>query len=199
MLSIKAMKPTFILLFLFIIISCTNNNADIEVAEIRLHKNSEEKIIIEDLKGLKEIRDTTSRLEIEYLFNKKNIAKLKSGIFQVDNKAKFKLYLNDHLLLDNSSTFFMDTLLSLRRDSFLYSDTLHAEYFIDSLKIATSILTNQNRLLVKYENQNFHKLNHYKTTLLLSKKKYEFPFKKTKQKYNSINTSLDKYKYEARY
>ena len=49
MLSIKAMKPTFILLFLFIIISCTNNNADIEVAEIRLHKNSwnsEEKIYL---------------------------------------------------------------------------------------------------------------------------------------------------------
>ena len=187
MLSIKAMKPTFILLFLFIIISCTNNNADIEVAEIRLHKNSEEKIIIKDLKGLKEINDTSSRLEIEYLFNKKNIAKLKSGIFQIDNKAKFKLYLNDHLLLDNSSTFFMDTLLSLRPDSFLFSDTLHADYFIDSLKIANSILTNQNRLLVKYENQNFHKLNHYKTTLLLSKKNTDFP---TKTPSKSITPSI---------
>jgi len=171
------MKSTFILLFLFVIISCTNTNNDLEIAEIRLHKNSEEKILIENLKVLKEIHDTTSRLEIEYLFNKKNISNIKSGIFQVDNKALFKLFLNGNLLLNNGSAFFMDTLLSLKRDSFLYSDTVRADYFIDSTKIANSIMPNQNRLLVKYQNQKFYTLNHVKTKFLLSEKNTDFPIK----------------------
>ena len=59
-------------------------------------------------------------------------------LFKVDRKLRMDHALvvknesNDKLVLDKSSSFFMDTLLSSKRDSFIYKSSLSADYFISS-------------------------------------------------------------------
>jgi len=109
------MKNFFYLLLCLLVFSCSGPNSYLELKEIRVKKRGGEIELVEKLPDLKSFADTSNRLEIEYQFHKKNITPLKSGLLQVDNAAFFKLYLNDNLIVDNSSTFFMDTLLFLKK------------------------------------------------------------------------------------
>ena len=175
------MKNFFCLLFCLLVFACSGPNSDLELKEIRLKKRGGEIELVEKLRDLKSITDTSGRLEIEYRFRKKNIKPLKSGLLQVDNAAVFKLYLNDNLIVDKSSTFFMDTLLSSKRDSFIYSDTLCFDYFIDSSILKNSILSGENSLLIQFQNPKYYTLNHKKTQLFLSKNNKNYPNKNPKK------------------
>ena len=175
------MKNFFCLLFCLVVFACSGPNSDLELKEIRLKKRGGEIELVEKLRDLKSITDTSARVEIEYRFRKKNIKNLKSGLLQVDNAAVFKLYLNDNLIVDKSSAFFMDTLLSSKRDSFIYSDTLCFDYFIDSSILKNSILSGENSLLIQFQNQKYYTLNHKKTQLFLSKNNKNYPNKNPKK------------------
>ena len=175
------MKNCFYLLFSLFLFACGGPNINLELKEIRLKKRSGKIEPVEKLSDLKNIQDTSGRLEIEYRFRKKNIKNLKSGLLKVDNAAVFKLYLNDKLLIDRSAAFFMDTLLSSKRDSFIYSDTLCFDYFIDSSILKNSILSGENSLLIQFQNQKYYTLNHKKTQLFLSKNNKNYPNKNPKK------------------
>jgi len=179
------MKNFFCLFFCLLVFACGGPNSNLEVKEIRLKKRGGKIELVEKLRDLKSITDTNGQLEIEYLFYKKNIKNLKSGLLQIDNAAVFKLYLNDTLIVDKSSAFFMDTLLSSKRDSFIYSDALCFDYFIDSSILRNSILSGENTLLLQFQNQKYYTLNHKKTQFFLSKNNKDYPNK-------SPNKSLKK-------
>ena len=137
------MKNFFYLLLCLLVFACNGPNAELELKEIRVKKRGGEIELVEKLRDLKSFTDTSNRLEIEYQFRKKSIKNLKSGLLQVDNAAFFKLYLNDNLIVDRSSAFFMDTLLSSKKDSFIYPDSLYFDYFIGSAILKNNDLSNE--------------------------------------------------------
>ena len=68
----------------------------------------------------------------------------------------------------------MDTLLSSKRDSFIYKSSLSIDYFIGPAIIKKSILPGENTLLLKFQNPKFYKLQYNKTKLYLSKNNSDF-------------------------
>ena len=146
------MKNYFFVCFCLFLFACSSPNINLELKEIRLINRDGDVEVVDRLSDLKSIKDTGNRLEIEYFFYKKNISPLKSGLLQIDNAAFFRMYLNDKLLIDRSAAFFMDTLLSSKRDSFIYKSSLSADYFISSEIIKKSILSGENTLLLKFQN-----------------------------------------------
>ena len=151
----KIMKNYFFVCFCLLLFACSGPNINLELKEIRLINREGDVEIVDRLSDLNSTKDTSNRLEIAYTFNKKNISSLKSGLLQIDNDAFFRMYLNDKLLIDRSTAFFMDTLLSTKRDSFHYSDTLLSDYFIDSIILRKSILPGENTLLLNFKTRNF--------------------------------------------
>ena len=176
------MKTYFFVCFCLFLFACSSPNINLELKEIRLINRDGDVEAVDRLSDLKSIKDTGNRLEIEYFFYKKNINPLKSGLLQIDNAAFFRMYLNDKLLIDRSTAFFMDTLLSSKRDSFIYKSSLSADYFISSEIIKKSILSGENTLLLKFQNTKFYKLQHNKTKLYLSNSNDDFPSKKPKKR-----------------
>ena len=175
------MKNYFFVCFCLFLFACSSPNINLELKEIRLINRDGDVEAVDRLSDLKSIKDTGNRLEIEYFFYKKNISPLKSGLLQIDNAAFFRMYLNDKLLIDRSAAFFMDTLLSSKRDSFIYKSSLSADYFISSEIIKKSILSGENTLLLKFQNLKYYKLQHNKTKLYLSNSNDDFPSKKPKK------------------
>jgi hypothetical protein len=173
------MKNYFFVCFCLFLFACSSPNINLELKEIRLiNRDGDVEVeVVDRLSDLKSIKDAGNRLEIAYTFNKKNISSLKSALLQIDNHAFFRMYLNDKILIDRSAAFFMDTLLSTKRDSFHYSNTLLSDYFIDSTILRKSILPGENTLLLKFQNSKFYKLQHNKTKLYLSKNNSDFPSK----------------------
>jgi len=172
------MKNIFLFGVCLLLFACGNQSVDLELKEIRLIKRGGECKIIESLNDLKNEKDTSYRLEVKYLFNKKAIKSLVSGLLQIDNTAFFKLYLNDKLVLDKSSAFFLDTLISAKKDSFLYANNLYANYFLHSTALQKSIKSGNNLLLIKFTNPKYCKLKHNQTRLLLPKNNANYPSKK---------------------
>ncbi len=181
------MKNFFYLLFCLLVFACGGPNSELELKEIRVKKRGGEIQLVEKLRDLKSFTDTSNRLEIEYQFRKKGIKNLKSGLLQVDNAAFFKLYLNDNLIVDKSSAFFMDTLLSSKKDSFIYPNTLYFDYFIGSSILKNNILSGKNKLLIQFQNQKYYRLNHEKTQLFLSKNNNDYPNKSPKKSLKKSN------------
>jgi len=181
------MKNFFYLLLCLLVFACSGPNAELELKEIRVKKRGGEIELVEKLRDLKSFTDTSNRLEIEYQFRKKSIKNLKSGLLQVDNAAFFKLYLNDNLIVDRSSAFFMDTLLSSKKDSFIYPDSLYFDYFIGSAILKNNILSGENKLLIQFQNQKYYRLNHEKTQLFLSKNNNDYPNKRPKKSLKKSN------------
>jgi len=181
------MKNFFYLLLCLLVFACSGPNADLELKEIRVKKRGGEIQLVEKLRDLKSFTDTSNRLEIEYQFRKKGIKNLKSGLLQVDNAAFFKLYLNDNLIVDKSSAFFMDTLLSSKKDSFIYPGSLYFDYFIGSSILKNNILSGENKLLIQFQNQKYYRLNHEKTQLFLSKNNNDYPNKSPKKSLKKSN------------
>ncbi len=175
------MKKTIFFCFCLFLFACSSPNIDLELKEIRLINRDGDVEVVDSLSDLKSVKDTGNYLEIKYFFYKNNISPLKSGLLQIDNAAFFRMYLNDKLVLDKSSSFFMDTLLSSKRDSFIYKSSLSADYFISSEIIKKSILSGENTLLLKFQNTKFYKLQHNKTKLYLSNSNDDFPSKKPKK------------------
>ncbi|HIK62942.1 MAG TPA: hypothetical protein EYG01_02945 [Flavobacteriales bacterium] len=175
------MKKTIFFCFCLFLFACSSPNIDLELKEIRLINRDGDVEVVDILSDLKSVKDTGNYLEIKYFFYKNNISPLKSGLLQIDNAAFFRMYLNDKLVLDKSSSFFMDTLLSSKRDSFIYKSSLSADYFISSEIIKKSILSGENTLLLKFQNTKFYKLQHNKTKLYLSNSNDDFPSKKPKK------------------
>ena len=182
MLIIKPIRTSLYLLFCSLLFACGGSNTDLELKEIRLKKRSGRIELVEKLNDLKSIKDTGNRLEIEYSFYKKNISPLKSGLFQVDNTAFFKLYLNNKLIFDNSSSFFMDTLLSTKKDSFIYLDTHHANYFFNTNILGKSISSGRNTVLLQFQNPKYYKLKYNQTQLFLSTNNKDYPSKTPSEK-----------------
>ncbi len=181
------MKNFFYLLLCLLVFACSGPNEELELKEIRVKKRGGEIELVKKLHDLKSFTDTSNRLEIAYQFRKKNIKNLKSGLLQVDNNAFFKLYLNDNLIVDRSSAFFMDTLLSSKKDSFIYSDSLCFDYFIRSSILKNNILSGENKLLIQFQNQKYYRLNHEKTQLFLSKNNNDYPNKSPKKSLKKSN------------
>ena len=175
------MKKTIFFCFCLFLFACSSPNIDLELKEIRLINRDGDVEVVDILSDLKSVKDTGNYLEIKYFFYKKNISPLKLGLLQIDNAAFFRMYLNDKLVLDKSSSFFTDTLLSSKRDSFIYKSSLSADYFISSEIIKKSILSGENTLLLKFQNTKFYKLQHNKTKLYLSNSNDDFPSKKPKK------------------
>ena len=65
------MKNFFYILFCLLVFACSGPNSDLELKEIRLKKRGGEIELVEKLRDLKSITDTSGRLEIEYRFRKK--------------------------------------------------------------------------------------------------------------------------------
>ena len=65
------MKNFFYLFFCLLVFACGGPNSNLEVKEIRLKKRGGKIELVEKLRDLKSITDTSERLEIEYRFRKK--------------------------------------------------------------------------------------------------------------------------------
>jgi len=176
-------KNVFIFCFSLFFFACSKPNTDLETTEIRLINRNTEMEIIDKLSNLQNEKDTSKRLEIEYAFYKKNINSLKSGLLQIDNSAFFQLFINDKLVLERKNgTFFKDTLMASKRDSFLYSKNFLSAYFIDSTKLKNSLYSGKNVLILKFLNPKYYKLDCSETELFLSTGNNGFPNNTPKKK-----------------
>ena len=163
---------------LITLFACNNPNADLKIAEIRLINRNAEVEIIDKLSDLQNKKDTSKRLEIAYTFNKRNISSLKSGLLQIDNSAFFQLFINDKLVLERKNeSYFQDTLIASKRDSFFYSDSIPANYFFNKFVLKKSVSSGKNTILLKFLTPKYYKLKHSQTQLFLSANNKNYPSK----------------------
>ena len=124
------MKTLFPLCFVVLLFACSDPNLNLDLEEIKLTKQGGEADVVVDLNSLKNEKDTSKRLSITYSFNKSNVNSINSGFLQIDKDACFRLSINKKLILERTpGSFFQDTLLSAKSDSFLskniYLKTTH--------------------------------------------------------------------------
>ena len=172
------MKNLFLYSVALLLFACGGPNTDLELEQILLINKNGQKQNLETLSDLENEKDSSKRLIISYTFSKRNIKGLKSGLLQIDKRACFSLFLNDNLVLERrKGSFFQDTLLATKKDSFLYKirDDI---YFPLSLKKTTSYLNEgKNELVFQFSNQKYYKINHKKTQLYLFKNNKRNPSK----------------------
>ena len=169
------MKNYLFVCFCLFLFACNNPNADLEISEIRLINRNAEVEIIDKLSDVQNKKDTSKRLEISYTFSKRNISSLKSGLLQIDNNAFFQLFINGKLVLERKKeSFFQDTLIAEKKDSFLYNQKGLVNYFLSPLVLEKSIVNGKNELLVQFTTQKHYKINHSDTKLFFSTEKTDF-------------------------
>ena len=170
------MRKIILFCVTLMLFACNKSNIDLILEDIRFETRSEEIQTVENLSALQNELDTSKRLIISYVFKKGNVKALKSGILQIDKKACFSLFLNDTLVLQKTEdSFFQDTLLSVKKDTFIYADSLASNYFIPSSVLQKAIVSGKNTLLLHFHNPKHYKLNHKKTKLFLSKNNKNYP------------------------
>ena len=180
------MKNLFLFCLLITLFACNNPNADLKIEEIRLIDKNTEVKIIDKLSDLQNEKDTSKRLEISYTFSKRNVSSLMSGLLQIDNSAFFQLFINDTLVFEKTSkSFFHDTLIASKRDSFLYPDNISANYFFNKFVLKKSVSSGKNTVLLKFLNPKYYKLKHLQTQLFLSTNNKNYPSKSSIKKLSS--------------
>ena len=170
------MKNLFLFYVALLLFACSGPNTDLELEEVLLINKNGEKQNIEALSDLENEKDSSKRLVVSYTFSKRNIKSLKSGLLQIDKRACFSLFLNDNLVFERKKgSFFQDTLLATKKDSFIYVDSLVSNYFIPSTSLQKTLVSGENIFLLHYHNPKYYKLKHQKTKFFLSKNNKNYP------------------------
>ncbi|OUV71892.1 MAG: hypothetical protein CBC83_07310 [Flavobacteriales bacterium TMED123] len=170
------MKNLFLFSVTLLLFACSGPNTDLELEEILLINKNGEKQNIEALSDLENEKDSSKRLVVSYTFSKRNVKSLKSGLLQIDKRACFSLFLNDNLVFERKKgSFFQDTLLATKKDSFIYVDSLVSNYFIPSTSLQKILVSGENIFLLHYHNPKYYKLKHQKTKFFLSKNNKNYP------------------------
>ena len=187
-----------------IISACNKSNCNFSLKQIKLIDTKGNEEIISFLNKLESVHNDNHTLSIEYVFHKKNIQNIKSGILQIDNRSFFNAYINERLVINRNTGFFMDTLIATNRDSFIYNSTI-SSYFIDSTLLRKVLISGANTLNIVFFD-NYTNLKHNKTNLVLSETNQDYPsvaytkkIKSSKLPFLSINTNgiVDEPKNEA--
>jgi len=172
------MKIQILSCLALLLFACGGPNTDLELEKILLINKNGERQNIEALSDLENEKDSSKRLMISYTFSKRNIKGLKSGLLQIDKRACFSLFLNNKLVLERKKdSFFQDTLLATKKDSFLYKNRDDVYFPLSLKKKAFYLNEGKNELVFQFSNQKYYKIRHKKTKLYLFKNNKQSPSK----------------------
>ena len=170
------MKNQIIFFLGLLFFSCSEPNTHLILEKIQLINTNGDLKTVETISALKNEKDSTEDLWINYTFNKKTIKGLKSGLLQIDRNAFFSFFLNDQLLFERkNNSFFQDTLLSEKQDRFIYADSLASNYFISSSVFQKALVSGKNTVSLHFHNSKSCNLNHHQTKFFLSKSNENYP------------------------